>query len=119
MNARQKAKKLKKKIDTLKSDNDLMRRIIADSPTMQELYDAYNKPVFATQSTMQFQEFRVKRTIPDCMRELDETFETGIELTKIADAKELFEEIKGYITCEVDTECMPPTITASIFIGRN
>jgi hypothetical protein len=36
MNARQKAKKYKKKINTLESDNDLMRRIIADSPAMQE-----------------------------------------------------------------------------------
>ena len=39
MNARQKAKKYKKKINALESDNKLMRRIIADSPTMQELYE--------------------------------------------------------------------------------
>lgn len=45
MNARQKAKKLKNQINTLEYDNDLMRKIIANSPAMQELYDAYNKPI--------------------------------------------------------------------------
>ena len=43
MNARQKKKRLKKQIDKLQSDNDLMRIIIADSPKMQELYDVYTK----------------------------------------------------------------------------
>lgn len=114
MNARQKAKKYKKKINTLKSDNDLMRRIIADSPTMQELYDAYTKPVSVTNTTMHFQEFRVKRIVPVYMRDLD----GFIERAKQAVAKDLLEEIKENITYEVDTECMAPTITASIFIGR-
>ena len=114
MNARQKAKKLKKEINTLKSDNDLMRRIIADVPAMQELYDAYNKPVFVTQTTMQFQEFRVKRTLPENMMYIDRF----IKYEKQAVLEDLFEEIKGSITCEVDTECMAPTITASIFVGR-
>ena len=114
MNARQKAKKYKKKINTLKSDNDLMRRIIADSPTMQELYDAYNKPVGVTMTTMQFQEFRAERIVPVYMRDLD----GFIERAKQAVAKDLLEEIKENITYEVDTECMAPTITASIFIGR-
>ena len=43
MNARQKKKRLKKQIDKLQSDNDLMRIIMADSPKMQELYDVYTK----------------------------------------------------------------------------
>jgi hypothetical protein len=103
MNARQKAKKLKKQIGTLKSDNDLMRRIIADSPAMQELYDLYNKPTFVTHTAMQFQEFRAKRTVPVYMRDLDET----IERAKQAVAKDLFE-----------TEGIAPIITASIFVGR-
>lgn len=114
MNARQKAKKYKKKINTLKSDNDLMRRIIADSPTMQELYDAYNKPVGVTMTTMQFQEYKVERIVPVYMRDLD----GFIERAKQAVAKDLLEKIKENITYEVDTECMAPTITASVFIGR-
>lgn len=114
MNARQKAKKYKKKINTLKSDNDLMRRIIADSPTMQELYDAYTKPVGVTNTTMHFQEYKVERIVPVYMRDLD----GFIERAKQAVAKDLLEEIKENITYEVDTECMAPTITASIFIGR-
>lgn len=113
MNARQKAKKYKKKINTLESDNDLMRSIIADSPAMQELYDLYNKPTFVTHTTMQFQEYRVKRMVPVYMADIE-----GVERTKQAVAKDLFEEIKENITYEVNTECMTPTITASIFIGR-
>lgn len=114
MNARQKAKKLKKKINTLQSDNNLMRRIIADSPAMQELYDTYNKPKFVTYTTMQFQEYRAKRIVPVYMRDLD----GFIERTKQAVAKDLFEDIKENITYDVDTECEIPTITASIFIGK-
>jgi len=114
MNARQKAKKYKKKINALKSDNDLMHRIIADSPAMQELYDAYNKPKFVTHTTMQFQEFRVKRMFPVYIRDLDEF----IEHAKQAVAKDLFESIKENITYDVDTERGIPKITASIFIGR-
>ena len=65
MNARQMKKRLKKQIDKIQSDNRLMRNIIADSPTMQELYDAYNKPLKnVVHTTMQFQEFRAKRMIP-------------------------------------------------------
>ncbi|MBO7696771.1 MAG: hypothetical protein J6T10_29440 [Methanobrevibacter sp.] len=114
MNARQKAKNLKKKINTLESDNKLMQDIIADSPAMQELYDLYNKPKFVTHTTMQFQEFRVKRMVPVYMRDLD----GFIERAKQAVVKDLLEEIKENITYEVDTECMAPTIIASIFIGK-
>ena len=114
MNARQKAKKYKKEINTLESDNDLMRRIIADAPTMQELYDVYNKPKFVTHTTMQFQEFRVKRIVPVYMADIEGT----IERAKQAVAKDLFEEIKENIAYEVDAEGIAPIITASIFIGR-
>ena len=114
MNARQKAKKLKKEIDTLESDNDLMRRIIADSPAMQELYDAYNKPKFVTHTTMQFQEYRSKVFLNS-----DILDDTGlIETLKHEIAYGLVEDIKKDITYEVDAKCMPPTITASIFVGR-
>lgn len=114
MNARQKAKKLKKEINTLESDNDLMRRIIADTPAMQELYDAYNKPKFVTHTTMQFQEFRARRMVPVYMMDIDGV----IERTKQAVAEDLFNGIKENITYEVDTECRTPIITASIFVGR-
>ena len=113
MNARQKAKKLKKEINTLEYDNDLMRRIIADSPAMQELYDAYNKPVNVTHTTMQFQEYRAKRTIPVYMADI----EGVVEHTKQALAEDIVDGIEEYITYKVDTECRVTTITASIFIG--
>lgn len=121
MNARQKAKKYKKEIKTLKSDNNLMREIIADSPAMSELYDAYNKPLFVTHTIMHFQEFRAKRIIPN--RVTDATglmpiyitdVEKVIEHEKRALEEELLIVIKDNITYEMDAEC----ITASIFIGK-
>ena len=114
MNARQMKKCLKKRINRLESDNDLMRRIIADSPTMQELYDLYNKPLNVQHTTMSFQEFEAKRMIPVYMADVDGI----IEHTKQAVANDLFEGIKDNITYEVDVESMTPTITASIFVGR-
>lgn len=60
MNARQIKKRMKRQIESLESDNDLMKRIIADSSKMQELYDLYNKPVNVQHATMPFQEFRQK-----------------------------------------------------------
>ena len=114
MNARQVKKNLKKRIHALKSDNELMRGIIANSPKMQELYDVYNKPLNVTYTTIPFQEFKAKRMIPVYMADV----EGIIEHTKQLVAKDLFEGIKEYITYEVDAESMTPTITASIFVGR-
>lgn len=107
MNARQKAKKLKK-------DNDLMRNIISDSPAMQELYDAYNKPKFVTHTAMHFQKYQSKVFLDS-----DILDDIGlIETLKQEIADELVEGVKENITYKVDTECMSPTITASIFIGK-
>lgn len=114
MNARQYKKVLKKRINRLESDNDLMRRIIADSPTMQELYDLYNKPLSVTHTTMQFQEYRAKRTIPPYMADV----EGVVEHTKQAVARDLFEGIKESIVYDIGTEHFIPTVTASIFVGR-
>jgi hypothetical protein len=91
-----------------------MRDIIADSPTMQELYDLYNRPTFVINSPIQFHELRAKRMIPDNMTDVD----VLIEYTKQSLANFLFKDIKEDITYEVDTECERPTITASIFVGR-
>lgn len=114
MNARQAKKLLKKKIDTLKSDNELMKKIIADSPSMQELYNLYNKPHFVTHTAMQVQEYQTKRFFPP-----DMTYDVGLtELFKQELARELFEGIKNNIVYEIDCEdCITPTITASIFVG--
>ena len=114
MNARQIKKYLKKQIAKLQSDNDLMRRIIADSPKMQELYDVYTKPCNVTHTTLPFQEFKVKRMIPVYMADV----EGIIEHTKQSVAKDLFEGIKENITYEIDAEHRPTLITGSIFVGR-
>ena len=118
MNARQTKKCLKKQIDKLKSDNDLMRRIIADSPKMQELYDAYTQPLNVTHTTLPFQEFKAKRMIPVYMEDI----EGIVEHTKQAVAIDLIEAVKQnieeYIIYEIDTEHKPTSITGSIFIGE-
>lgn len=113
MNARQTKKYLKKQITKLQSDNDLMRRIIADSPKMQELYGLYTTP-YAIHTTIPFQEFKAKRMIPVYMSDV----EGIIEHTKQAAAKDLFEGIKENITYEVEAEHRITAITASIFVGR-
>ena len=114
MNARQTKKYLKKQITKLQSDNDLMRRIIADSPKMQELYDVYTKPLNATYTTLPFQEFKVKGEIPVYMADV----EGIIEYTKQSAAGDLFEGIRENITYEIDDERRPTSVTASIFVGR-
>lgn len=114
MNARQTKKRLKLQIGKLQSDNNLMREIIADSPTMQELYDLYNKPLNVTHTTLPFQEFKAKRMIPVYMADV----EGIVEHTKQAVAKDLFEGIKENITYEVESEHGITAITASIFVGR-
>lgn len=91
-----------------------MRRIIADSPAMQELYDAYNKPVFVTNSTMQFQEYQSKAFLFP-----DNPYDAAIiAMAKRQLEKKLVKDIKENITYKVDTECLEPMITASIFIGE-
>ena len=113
MNARQTKKCLKKQIAKLQSDNDLMRRIIADSPNMQELYDVYTKPLNVTHTALSFQEFKAKRMIDVYM-----TDPKGIiEYMKQAVAEVLFEDIKENITYEVEAEHRTIAITASIFVG--
>ena len=114
MNARQAKKKLKIQIAKLKSDNNLMRKIIENCPQMAEMYDLYNKPVNLNVSTIQFQEYKTKRFIPPL-----NFYETGsLELIKEEIAKDLLDEIKEYINFELNTEYMQPTITASIIVGR-
>lgn len=114
MNARQIKKHMKKQINKLQSDNKLMRKIIADNPNMQELYDLYNKPNFVTYTTIQFQEYRSRRMIPVYMTDVDGI----IEREKQVLAKDLFECIKDNITYDVNTESRQTTVIASIFVGR-
>ena len=115
MNARQMKKYLKKQITKLQSDNDLMHRIIADSPKMQELYYLYNKQVNVSHTTMPFQEFKVKRII--YMTDMLDV-EGIVEQIKQSVAKDLFESIKENITYEINAEYGLKSITGSIFIGR-
>lgn len=110
MNARKMKKNLKKKIIKLQRDNVLMRNIIADSHSMQELYDRWTSPLNVVHSRLRFEKFKVKRiSASPANREID--------YTKQFAARELLEGIKDSITYEVDTEQRFPTVTASIIIG--
>lgn len=68
MNARQTKKRLKLQIGKLQSDNNLLREIIADNPTMQELYDLYNKPLNVTHTTLSSKHYRIQQLMD--MREI-------------------------------------------------
>lgn len=113
MNARQMKKNLKKQIRRLKSDNDLMRRIIADSPSMQELYNLWNKPLNVQHTSMHFQEVKAQRTF-SYMADLD----GYIDHLKMALASDLISGIKDHIVYKVDADRREPIITASIVVGR-
>lgn len=110
MNKRQMKKHLKNQIDKLRSDNDLMHKIIADSPSMQELYDRWKQPLNVVHTSMRFQKFAAKRILDDNYK---------FEYIKLLAAKELLERIKDEITYKVDTEQSFPTVTASIIIAYN
>ena len=128
MNARQVKKCLKKQIKKLKADNDLMRRIIADSPSMRETYNLWNKPLEAQQTTMEFKKFEAQRPVSTYVAGDKEyvgyveltgaDVERCIEHTKKIVAEDLFEVVKESITYEVNTNSIRPTVTASIFVGR-
>lgn len=111
MNARQTKKLLKKQINKLQSDNDLMLKIIADSPSMQETYDRWKQPLNVVHSRMRFQTFKAKRAGVEVI--LNEEF------TKQLVARELLEGIKDSITYEVSKKDAIPTITASIIVAYN
>lgn len=113
MNARQTKKNLKKKIDKLQSDNELMRKIIADSPSMQELYDRWTRPLSVVHTSMRFEKFKVKRVIDTVAGIRD------IEYTKHFALRELLEGLEDSITYKVDTEGPVPTLTASIIVAYN
>lgn len=114
MNARQIKKCLKRKIDKLQSDNNLMRKFIADTPQMQKLYDLYNRPLNVTHTTMPFIKYEARRLIPTYLSDDD----TLVEMTKQSIAEDLLEGIKENITYEIGTEDVSTSITGSIFIGR-
>jgi hypothetical protein len=117
MNARQLKKKFKKQINKLKADNDLMQRIISDSPKMQEFYDLYNKPLNVTHMTIPFHEYKVRKTIPQDMENVDYCHYC-LEHLKKEMASDLFACIEDNIVYDIHADSFPITITASIFAGR-
>ena len=114
MNARQTKKRLKKEIDKLKSDNDLMFRIISNSQEMSELYDKYTKPVNVIHTTIPFQELKARVAFPLVEAENKE----NIKYVKMEIAEKLFESIKDCIIYNVDSDGGWLTqVTGSIFVG--
>lgn len=114
MNARQTKKRLKMQIKSLKSDNDLMRKIIDNSPKMAELYNLYKQPCNVTYSTMSFQEYHVRRMIPRYMADLEDY----TEHVRHALVRDLAEVITKDIRFEPVEICGERAIEASIYVGR-
>ena len=107
MNQRQKLKRLKR-------DNKLMRSIIKNTPEMEMLYNAYNQPCNVTYSTMSFQRYACRGTIPSHMpspKECEEYAKREL-LEKLAEA------MKDNIRYEVKRICGEKVIEASVYIGR-
>jgi hypothetical protein len=115
MNARQMKKRMKKQIDKLQSDNDLMRKIIADSPTMQSLYDAYNRPLNVTYTTVKPVRYMLTRRLETYGRVFNPKF---IELLKEEIARDLFARLKDDISYEIESNGVLPRITGSIYVCR-
>lgn len=114
MNARQTKKRLKVQIERLKSDNDLMRNIIDDSPAMAELYNLYNRPCNVIESAMSFQEYRVRRVIPRYMADLEDYTE-HIRHALVGDLAEVIAKDIHYESVEM---CGERAIEASVYVGR-
>lgn len=108
MNARQKIKRLKK-------DNELMHRIINETPEMKRLYDDYNMPLKNIITTpMKIQEYGVRRFLPR-----ERPCDAGIvALIRREIAREIAELIENEIEYQIDYKAMCPTISGRIFIGR-
>lgn len=115
MNARQAKKRLKKEIAKLKSDNDLMFRIISNSQEMSELYDAYTKPVKFINTTIPIQELKARMVFPAGRVDVHKE---NIEYVTRSIAEKLFEDIEAYIIYDVDSNNGWLTqVTGSIFVG--
>ena len=105
MNNRQKLKKLKR-------DNELMHRIIDNTPEMQRLYKAYNDPIKnVVYTTMRFRQYKCSRCL---LPERDS--EEYRDLCKEAIEQELCEQIRDEIVFDIGTEGYR-YIEGSIFIG--
>ena len=112
MNARQQKKKLKFQINRLKSDNALMRDIIASSPTMAEQYDRWTRPLNVIQAQVHLDEYRCKRIMPS---DYDEAV---VKVIKHTMESEMLDLIKNNITYEFSTEYSHPALIGKILIGR-
>lgn len=114
MNARQTKKRFKMQIERLKSDNNLMRKIIDNSPRMAELYNLYNRPCNVIKTTMSFQEYRFRRVIPRYMADIEEY----TEWCRNALAMDLSKDIAKDIRFESVEICGERAIEASVYVGR-
>ncbi len=115
MNARQMKKKLNKRISDLESDNNLMRKIIADSPTMQSLYDAYNRPLNVTYTTAKTVRYKSTRRLGTYDLVFNPKF---MESCKDEIARDIFTRLKDDISYEIESNGMFPRITGSIYVCR-
>ena len=114
MNARQTKKRLKMRIERLKSDNDLMRKIIDNSPRMAELYNLYNRPCNVIESTMRLQEYKFQRVIPRYMADIEDYAE-HVRHALVRDIAEVIAKDIHYESVEI---CGERAIEASIYVGR-
>lgn len=116
MNARQTKKNLKRKIQKLEFDNNLMKRIIEDHSEMLRAYDLYNSPLFVTQTTMRFQKYRAEKIIPWFSPDIYDKH--LIERIKCELVNRMLGVVKENTIFDFVTDDMGGRVIATLYLGR-
>ncbi len=116
MNARQTKKNLKRKIQKLEFDNNLMKRIIEDHSEMLRAYDLYNSPLFVTQTTMRFRKYCAEQIVPWFSPDIND--ERFIEMIKSQLVKKMLNVVQENTIFDVYKEDMGKRVRATLYLDR-
>lgn len=117
MNSRQSKKLLKIKIQKLESDNRLMKQIIMDNDEMLRLYDLYNKPLNVIRTSIDVRKYKTKKVLsPYEKKYLDDA--VFLREMKHDIARSFIDAVESNLIYEIDTQDRMPSITATLYIGK-
>lgn len=116
MNARQTKKNLKRKIQKLEFDNNLMKRIIEDHSEMLRVYDLYNSPLFVTQTTMHIQKYCAEKIIPWFSPDIYNEY--IIEMSKRQLVEKMLYVVRENTIFDVEKDDIGVRVRATLYLGR-
>lgn len=117
MNLRQSKKLLKIKIQKLESDNSLMKQIISNNDEMLRLYDLYNSPLNVIHTSIDVRKYKQKKMLSPYEKNLlDDAF--FLKEMKRNIAKMFIDVVESNLIYEIDEQEGMPSITASLYIGK-